>query len=206
MVGSLQHAVDELYRIAVVEGRATSTLRLSALADHCVEQLKSRGLADVRAEATLPGAGRPKCWDVAWFYDGKVRLAISLKSLLRNLAGTVPNRIDDLMGEVANLQLYSPEVVIGYLMLFDVQADSLRGSDGLRWSEYMEQRLGALAERRPPVWTIGTVEAVAFVRLDFSAGPQLRSPASVTDLFFDQLVAQALARNPGYTPQSPSEA
>ena len=66
---------------------------------------------------------------MVWRYDGKVRLAISLKSILRNIPGTVPNRIDDLMGEVANVQLVSLEIVLGYVMVFNSSEDT---EDG-RW-------------------------------------------------------------------------
>ena len=120
-----QDAVDDLYRIAVTEEKATSTSRLDVLADFCVQELTRRGLKQVEKEASIPGAGREKKWDVAWQYDGKYRLGISLKSLLKNLRGTVPNRIDDLIGEVANAQLHSPEIVIGYIMIFNVAEDSL---------------------------------------------------------------------------------
>ena len=105
-----QAAVDDLYRIALTEGKATSTARLNVLADFCVQELRIRGLTDVEKEASIPGAGREKKWDVAWRYDGKYRLGISLKSLLKNLGGTVPNRIDDMIGEVTNAQLHSPEI------------------------------------------------------------------------------------------------
>ena len=120
-----QDAVDDLYRIAVTEDKATSTSRLDVLADFCVQELTRRGLKDVEKEASIPGAGREKRWDIAWQYDRKYRLGISLKSLLKNLGGTVPNRIDDLVGEVANAQLHSPEIVIGYIMIFNVAEDSL---------------------------------------------------------------------------------
>ena len=111
-----QDAIDDLYRIAVREERVTSTARLEVLADFCVQELTRRGLKDVEKEAVIPGAGRDKRWDVGWRYDGKYRLGVSLKSLLKNLGGTVPNRIDDMIGEVTNAQLHSPEVVIGYIM------------------------------------------------------------------------------------------
>jgi hypothetical protein len=120
---SLQQAIDSFYNIAVVQQKTTSTVRLQQLALYCVQELARRGLIEAEREATVPGGGRPKQWDVAWKYHEKYRLAISLKSILRNLAGTVPNRIDDLMGEVTNIQMYSPEVVVGYLMVFDVSHD-----------------------------------------------------------------------------------
>ena len=65
-----QDAVDDLYRIAVTERKATSTARLDLLADYCVQELVSRGLKDVEKEASIPGAGRAKKWDVAWCHDG----------------------------------------------------------------------------------------------------------------------------------------
>lgn len=120
-----QDAVDDLYRVAVTEKRSTSTSRLDVLADYCVQELTRLGLEDVEKEASIPGASREKKWDVAWRYDGKYRLGISLKSLLKNLGGTVPNRIDDLIGEVANAQLHSPEIVIGYIMIFNVAEDAV---------------------------------------------------------------------------------
>ena len=82
-----QDAVVDLYRIAVAEERKTSTSRLDVLADYCVQELTRRGLKAVEKEALIPGAGREKKWDVAWQYDGKYRLGISLKSLLKNLGG-----------------------------------------------------------------------------------------------------------------------
>ena len=66
-----QDAVDDLYRIAVTEDKATSTSRLDVLADFCVQELTRRGLKDVEKEASIPGAGREKRWDIAWQYDRK---------------------------------------------------------------------------------------------------------------------------------------
>lgn len=132
---SAQDAVDDLYRIAVAERKKTSTARLDTLAAFCLQELSRRGLTGVERETAIPGAGRDKLWDVAWRYDGKYRLGISLKSLLRNLSGTVPNRIDDMIGEVANAQLHSPEIVIGYVMIFNVAEDSFSEKHGSTWSD-----------------------------------------------------------------------
>ena len=142
---TLQAAIEQLYRITVVEQKATSTVRLSGLADFCVGELEKRGLVNVQTEAVIPGAGREKQWDVAWQYDGKWRLAISLKSLLRNISGTVPNRIDDLMGEVANAQLHSPEIVLGYVMVFDRSQDAHSTKHNSTWLELLRSRLNRLA-------------------------------------------------------------
>ena len=55
---SLDDAVQDLYRIAVVEGKTASTIRLQTLADYCVQELEHRGLEDVEKEAAIAGAGR----------------------------------------------------------------------------------------------------------------------------------------------------
>ena len=61
---SLQDAVDDLYRIAVVEKKRQSPNRLALLADMCVEQLDQRGIAGAARELPVPGIGRSKTWDV----------------------------------------------------------------------------------------------------------------------------------------------
>ena len=193
---SLQDAVGDLYRIAVEEGKSTSPERLHLLADFCVQELSRRGLRSVQKEIEIPGAGRKKQWDVAWEYDGKHRLGISLKSLLKNLRGTVPNRIDDLIGEVANAQLYSPEIVTGYVMIFNVAEDQYSPKHGSTWCELLESRLNSLSGRRSPSWTTGTVEDFVLVKVDFSQEPSILSTSKHFDAFFDALTEHALARNP----------
>ncbi|MGH9861823.1 MAG: hypothetical protein ACRD35_00200 [Candidatus Acidiferrales bacterium] len=194
---TLQEAVHHLYKKAVIEQSPTSTLRLEVLANYCIEQLSHRGLPGAESDIDLPGGARTKNWDVVWFHNGKHRLAISLKSLLKNLGGTVPNRIDDLIGEVTNLQMYSPEVVTGYLMLFDVSQDTLDTKHGGTWCDVLTRRLEALSGRRMPAWGMGLVEGACVVRLDFSKGPNILTPEKEVNDFFDALVAEALARNPG---------
>ena len=129
-----------MFRIAVTQGKATSTARLELLADFCVQELNLRGLQGVEKEAVVPGAGREKRWDVAWAYDGKYRLGVSLKSLLRNLGGAVPNRINDMIGEVTNAQLYSPEIVLGYIMAFNVADDEISPKHGSTWCDLFRER------------------------------------------------------------------
>ena len=191
-----QGAVDDLYRITVTEDKATSTSRLNVLADFCLQELTRRGLKDVEKEASIPGAGREKQWDVAWQHDGKYRLGVSLKSLLKNLGGTVPNRIDDLVGEVANAQLHSPEIVIGYIMIFNVAEDSLSQKHGSTWCDLFRERATSLSGRRPPSWTTGTVEDFVLVEVDFSSGPSILAMSQTFDAFFDTLVEHVKERNP----------
>ena len=193
---TIQDAVDSLYLIAVTEGKATSTKRLDDLARYCIAELAKRGLDGAVMEAKLPGGGREKSWDVAWSMDDKPRLAISLKSLLKNLAGTVPNRVDDLMGEVTNVQMYSPEIVTGYIMLFNVAEDSYSPRRQSTWAGLLKSRITRLSGRRPPSWSIGMIEASLFLEVDFTDGPRLVSGASDAAPFFDRLVADVRDRNP----------
>lgn len=193
---SLQDAVDDLFRIAVVEGKSQSPSRLNVLADYCVGQLEQRGLLDVETEAPIPGAGRDKQWDVAWRHGGKYRLGISLKSILRNLRGTVPNRIDDLIGETANAQLSSPEIVIAYIVVFNVADDSLSERYGMTWSELMYNRLSSLSGREPPSWATGMIEDFTMVNVDFGSSSDVISVSQPFEQFFDNLVRQVTFRNP----------
>ena len=194
---TIQQAVDALYRIAVIEGKAQSPARLNLLADFCVEQLARRGLAGAGKEIEIPGVGRPKKWDVGWLYDGKVRLGISLKSLLKNMPGMVPNRIDDLMGEMANVQLHSPEIVVGYVMIFNSGQDTRSQKHGKTWLEVFRGFVNDLSGRSPPFWAPGTVEAHAVAEVNFDIDSKLRSSPDEFDEFFDILVNRVKERNPG---------
>ncbi len=194
---TIEDAARDLYRIAVKERAATSTQRLDVLAKLSVQELAARQLTGAQANKEVQGWGRRKNWDVVWDYDDKPRLAVSLKSLLRNLAGTVPNRIDDLIGEVANIQLYSPEIVIGYIMILDVAQDQPSAKHGCTWSQLLRTRLEALSKRQPPSWTIGTIEAFALVEVDFARGARLVSGGESLIPFFDLLAEQVRFRNPG---------
>lgn len=198
MTVTLQDAIDHLHRLAVVERKTTSTRRLSTLANLCVQELATRGVREVKTETPIPGIGRNKRWDVVWSHAAKVRLGISLKSLLKNPAGSAPNRIDDLMGELANVQLQSPEIVTGYIMVFKVDPDQnkIRSEDGQRRSESFQATLEMLSGRRAPAWAIGMVEVSAAVKVDFSSGPTLMGPKTLKN-FFDDIVECVRVRNPG---------
>lgn len=193
---TVQDAVDWLYDIAVIQGKATSPARLRKLAAYCRQELQARGLTEAESEVAIPGGGRPKEWDVAWKHQGKCRLAISLKSILKNLAGTVPNRVDDLIGETANVQMYSPEIVVGYLMVFDIGKDTVGDKHGVTWCDLLQQRLSNLSGRRAPSWSVGTIESFAIVRVNFSSGARLLTDAATLGVLFDELVAEVKKRNP----------
>ena len=159
----------------------TSTKRLLALADYTKKLLELHGLPGVRGgsggELKVPGLARIKDWDVAYEFAGKYRLLVSLKSMLKNIPGSVPNRLDDLQGELANVQQLRPEIVIGYVILFDMAEDKTR-TDGVLWSDYLERALKSLAIRKAPLWNQGLLEALWFIRFDSKrpAGARLIDP------------------------------
>lgn len=149
---------------------ATSPHRLNKLADYIIRRLDRAGLPGAKGgsttELTVPGLARAKNWDVAYEFAGKFRLLISLKSMLKNIAGTVPNRLDDLQGELANVQQLRPEIVIGYVILFDVAKDTVRREDGRMWSDYFESAIDAISVRKAPLWNQGMLEGSWFIRFD----------------------------------------
>jgi hypothetical protein len=109
---TLSDVVDDLLR-----RQTQDPGRLDMLASFCIKEFERHGLAGVRGgkadEVGIRRFGRQKDWDLAYVLADKPRLLVSLKSILKNLAGTVPNRLDDLMGEAANVQQLQPESLSG---------------------------------------------------------------------------------------------
>lgn len=199
MIHKLKDAVEQLYEKAVTNNARTSTSRLNILAEFCVEYLKENGLPSAEIDVDIQGGGRVKNWDVAWKYDNKYRLAISLKSILHNLAGTVPNRIDNLIGEVTNVQMYSPEIVVGYIMIFDVSKDRYSKKHKSTWCDLMKNRLENVSGRSAPAWGTGMVEAVVLVKVDFFSEPKLLSNEEEVYKALDLLIHETKIRNPSLT-------
>lgn len=193
---TLQLAIEQLYSKAVVDGVSTSTKRLDELAQFCLQQLEKRGLLNAETDVDIQGGGRTKNWDIAWKHDGKYRLVISLKSILKNLGGTVPNRIDDMIGEVTNIQMFSPEIVVGYLIVFDVSNDKFSNKHGMSWCELMKSRLQKLSGRSAPAWGTGMIESYALIEVDFSIESKLITDETEVMNMFDELVLDVKNRNP----------
>jgi hypothetical protein len=170
---SLEATIDHL-----LSRPAQSPKRLLPLADYLIYLLDKNGLPGAQGGSTrelrVPGLARTKNWDVAYEFAGKFRLLISLKSMLENISGSVPNRLDDLQGEVANIQQLRPEVVTGYVILFDVANDSIRRDDGLPWSGWFEKAIKNIAIRRSPLWNQGLLEGSWFIRFDSRKAPGRR--------------------------------
>ena len=191
---SLQDAVDDLYRIVVVETKSTSNKRLTMLADYCIEQLNDRGIVEASKELSVPGIGRDKKWDIVWPAEGRVRLGISLKSMLSNISGAVPNRIDELAGEMANVQLMSPEIVTGYIMIFDTSKSGVK-QDGTPWVDVFRDAVNRLSGRDAPAWAAGMMEASVIVEVDFSEKSRIMCEPNMSE-FFSHLANCVKARNP----------
>ncbi len=176
---------------AVIKLHKNNANRLQPLANYVIGRFAQQGLPGLTGGSTkelrIPGLARHKDWDVAYDFAGKPRLLVSLKSIWRNASGTVPNRIDDLMGESANAQQMSPELVTGYVMLFDAACDTMRQEDGRSWSAFLEERLGRISIRRAPLWNQGLIEGSWLIRFD--------SRAAVGSRVLDLVATQAAGDN-----------
>ena len=179
--------------------------RLAPLADYAKQELGRFGLPGARGgdsgELRVAGIGRSKAWDVAFEFAGKFRLLISLKSMWKNISGTVPNRLDDLMGEVANVQQFMPEVVIGYILVFDATQDSVRQEDGLTWSAFFEEAIRRISIRKAPLWNQGLLEGFWFIRFDSGKpkGTRIIDPSATEaqgERFFKALIDELHRREP----------
>lgn len=195
----LEDVLDEISR-----RKTQDATRLAPLADYARRQFMNYGLPGVmggsEGELKIKGMARSKDWDVAYDFAGKRRLLVSLKSIWKNASGTVPNRIDDLMGEAANVQQMSPEIVTGYILLFDLQCDTRR-RDNTTWSQFFENAVKRIAIRRAPLWNQGLLEGCWFIRFDSTKpkGQRIPDPARVEvegAEFFGSLLRELKLREP----------
>lgn len=203
MSTTLADAVDDL-----LDRPTQDSGRLNELAAFCIAEFARKGLRGVRGgkadEVGIRGFGRQKDWDLAYVLADKPRLLVSLKSILKNLSGTVPNRLDDLMGEAANVQQLQPEVVIGYVVIMDVAQDSIR-RDGATWCDHFEKNLRRVAVRRAPLWNQGLIEGAWLIRID-SRLPRGQRIVDVSDAdaagtgFFTALLDELYLREPTLRP------
>lgn len=206
---SLSDAVDDL-----LSRKTQDPGRLNMLAAYCIEAFARAGLPGVRGgkadEVGIRGLGRQKDWDLAFVLAGKPRLLVSLKSILKNLAGTVPNRLDDLMGEVANVQQLSPELVVGYVVIMDEAGNSAHRAGGT-WIDHFEGNLRRIAIRKAPLWNQGLIEGIWVIRIDSRKPPGQRVVgADAIDAagvgFFQALLAELYLREPTLDKRTGSEA
>ena len=200
---SLLDAVDNL-----LSRRTQDSDRLHSLAMYCIEAFARAGLPGLRGgkadEVGIRGLGRQKDWDLAYVLAGKPRLLISLKSILKNFSGVIPNRLDDLMGEVANVQQLSPELVIGYIVIMD-EKENTQHRGGGTWIDHLESNLRKISIRRAPLWNQGLIEGAWLIRIDSRnpAGQRLADPAAAEAAgvaFFKALLDELYLREPTLKP------
>src|SRR4051794_20017968 len=98
--------------------------RQEAIQLYCVAEIEKRGLHGADIEVPMPGYYREKKWDVGLLVGDEPRLAISCKSIVSNHGGTVPNRVDDMLGEAASLPRAFPRAVLGYLFMMSRRDES----------------------------------------------------------------------------------
>lgn len=188
---SLENAIGFLHDKVYVQEKPTSPNRMDAMAEYVIEALESRGIEEWETEVKLDAFARDKQWDVVHLVDGKPRVAISLKSILRNLAGTVPNRTDDLIGEVADLQMQYPEIIVGYVVIMDL-AETDRDPNAAKWVRRMDSRLESISGRQPPFWGRGTIEAseVIKAKLQGYSDPEVMTSEGEMATFFETIDEQ----------------
>jgi hypothetical protein len=192
----------------IIQRHPKDSGRLQPLANYLIERFSHHGLPGLTGGSTselrIPGLARHKDWDVAYDFAGKPRLLVSLKSIWANAGGTVPNRLDDLMGESANAQQMSPELVIGYVMLFDTVCDKTRKEDQRSWSAFLEERLSRISIRKAPLWNQGLIEGSWLLRFNSNAAkgsrvPNLSTASAAGDGFIQALLAELHLREPAIT-------
>lgn len=185
---------------------------------YCCQELKARGIPNAEIEVVLPGVYRNKKWDVGVLVDGEPRLGISCKSIVSNHGGTVPNRIDDLLGEGVNLHRRHPKAVLGWLFMMSRIDESkyvqkrtaeLGGMTPERrtyleergdiWFERLVKSVTQADQRSGPNDFPEKFEAVSFSQIEFDKTPiNVRIPkgAKSPDQMFDDLAKIYFQRFP----------
>jgi hypothetical protein len=176
--------------------------RMVALQRLIAKALFDRGLhqGEFVLEKAVPGKHRTKNWDVVYSYRGRVHLAVSCKSIMRNVAGTVPNRIDDAIGECANIHAYDPGIVLGYFFVMDkAGASRINRQTNQPWYEFFGRSLASLSGRRSQQNAHDLFEGATLLIVDFSRRPfdVVFYPGTLGwDDFFDTLIDHVKDRNP----------
>lgn len=158
----------------------------------------------------MPGFYREKRWDVGLIEDGEPRLGISCKSIISNHGGTVPNRVDDMLGEAVSLHRAYPKAVLGYLFMMSRRDESAatkrktRQLGGLTperlrklhddadyWFERLVESVSLASGRSGPEDVPEKFEVVSCSQIDFDVEPYgvvVHEGALSPDAFFDRLV------------------
>jgi hypothetical protein len=178
---------------------------------YCVAELRRRGIVEAATEVPLKGRYRVKVWDVGALHEGEPRIAISCKSIMSNHAGTVPNRIDDLLGEAVNLHRAFPDAVLAWLFMMSRRDESAaakrlverRGgltpallaefrASGDYWYGRLIESVTRASNRTGPGDLPEKFEVISCAQVDFDTAPatvRYRPGAVRPRAFFDRIVA-----------------
>jgi hypothetical protein len=178
---------------------------------YCCQELKKRGLTDAKIEQPMAGYYREKNWDVGLIVDGEVQLGISCKSIIANHAGTVPNRVDDMLGEAVSLHRSHQDAVLGYLFMMSRRDESKKTQErteklgGLTparlnelhqsadsWFERLVESVTRASGRTGPKDLPEKFEVVSCSQIDFDLNPYgvvVHKGALSPGAFFERLVA-----------------
>jgi hypothetical protein len=158
----------------------------------------------------MPGHYRTKKWDVGLFVGDEPRLGISCKSIVSNHGGTVPNRVDDMLGEAVSLHRAYPKAVLGYLFMMSRRDESVatasrtKAGGGLTaarrkklredadlWFNRLVASVSIASGRKSPRDWLEKFEVVSCSQIDFDLKPfgvVVHEGALSPDDFFDRLV------------------
>jgi len=191
--------------------KARAPNRQVAIQMYCCAELARRGLTDARIEVPMRGFYREKKnWDVGLVERGEPRLGISCKSIIKNHAGTVPNRVDDMLGKAVSLHRAYPQAVLGYLFMMSRRDESqytekrtreLGGLTPVRlqalnvaaeaWFERLVNGVTRASNRGSPDDLPEKFEVVSCSQIDFDVDPygvEVHIGGLSPDDFFDRLV------------------
>ena len=100
------------------------------------------------------------------------------------------------MGEAANVQMHSSEVVIGYVAVYDIPLDRAPRPAGEAWCDVFVDRLARLSRRKAPAWSAGMVESALVIEVDLFSQSKILTRDEDIRAFFDRLVTGLKVRNP----------
>lgn len=152
-----------------------SARRMEPIQTYCIEQLDARGLAGCDIEKTVRVAYKRKAWDVVKLGpDNRPQLAITCRSIISNHGGTVPNRIDDLLGEGVSLHRAFPNAVAGYLLVMSLRDERREAGSAPPARDWFAQLVASVTRvggRGSPQDLPERFEAIACLLIDFDADP-----------------------------------
>lgn len=140
-------------------------------------------------------------------------LGISFKSMMSSIRQNVNNRVEEAVGDAANLHARFPKLVLGYVMVLPYVGEKLVGGKAeyvvhptngpTELARAISRKLGSFANRLAPTDSESAYEEVAVCVVDFSASrpvlhptfPPATSQLRLED-FFDRLAARYKERVP----------